>query len=119
MSAQMSTKGGSRETARAIYESMLRSSDDDHTRQLARNRLAQLQSLDEMDALRRALSAVRERAGGRCPVSWREAATLLRAARFRQDAEGSPLDPSDVPYKLVADRCDVELGERSGVLRHY
>jgi tetratricopeptide (TPR) repeat protein len=119
LAAQMSVRGGSRETARAIYETMLRTTEDEHTRGLAANRLTQLQSLDEMDALRRVLSAYRERTGGRCPASWREVAPLLRAARFRQDATGTPLDPSDVPYRLVNDRCDVELDERSTVLRNY
>jgi tetratricopeptide (TPR) repeat protein len=119
MSAQMSTKGGSRETARAIYETMLRTTDDAQTRQMALNRLAQFQSLDEMDALRRILAAYRERAGGRCPAGWHELAPALRAARFRQDAAGSPLDPGDVPYHLLADKCDVELGAESQVLRNY
>ncbi|MDT7540650.1 MAG: hypothetical protein QOE33_554 [Acidobacteriota bacterium] len=119
LAAQMSVKGGSRETARAIYETMLRTTEDEHTRQLATNRLAQLQSLDELDALRGVLSAYRERAAGRCPATWREVALTLRAARFRQDATGAPLDPSDVPYKLINDRCDVELDEHSTVLRNY
>jgi tetratricopeptide (TPR) repeat protein len=119
LAAQMSTKGGSRDTARAIYETMLRTTEDEHTRALATNRLAQLQSLDEMDALRRVLTSYRERAGGRCPASWRELAPILRAARFRQDASGAPLDPSNAPYRLVADKCDVELDEKSEVLRNY
>jgi tetratricopeptide (TPR) repeat protein len=119
MSAQMSTKGGSRETARAIYETMLRSTDDAQTKQMALNRLAQLESLDEMDALRRILTAYRERAGGRCPAGWREIAPVIRAARFRQDASGSPLDPGDVPYHFLDDKCDVELGAESKVLRNY
>jgi tetratricopeptide (TPR) repeat protein len=119
MSAQMSTKGGSRETARAIYETMLRTTDDAQTKQMALNRLAQLQSLDEMDALRRLLTAYRERAGGRCPAGWRELVPALRAARFRQDASGAPLDPGDVPYHFLADKCDVELGADSQVLRNY
>jgi tetratricopeptide (TPR) repeat protein len=119
LAAQMSVKGGSRETARAIYETMLRTTEDEHTRKLAADRLAQLQSLDEMDALRRVVSAYQERAAGRCPATWREVAPLVRAARLRQDASGAPLDPSNVPYKLVNDRCDVELGEHSTVLRNY
>jgi tetratricopeptide (TPR) repeat protein len=119
LAAQMSVKGGSRETARAIYETMLRTTEDEHTRKLAADRLAQLQSLDEMDALRRVLSTYQERAAGRCPATWREVAPTVRAARFRQDTSGAPLDPSDVPYKLVNDRCDVELDEHSTVLRHY
>jgi tetratricopeptide (TPR) repeat protein len=119
MSAQMSAKGGSRETARAIYETMLRTTDDAQMKEMALNRLAQLASLDEMDALRRLLSAERERAGGRCPAGWREIAPALRAARFRQDAAGSPLDPGDAPYRLISDKCDVELGADSRVLRNY
>ncbi|MDT7604166.1 MAG: hypothetical protein QOF61_2163 [Acidobacteriota bacterium] len=119
LAAQMSTKGGSRETARAIYETMLRSTEDEQTRQLALKRLAQLQSLDEMDALRRVLTAYRERNGGRCAASWREIAAVLRAVNFKQDAAGAPLDPTDVPYRLLSDKCDVELGEKSEVLRNY
>jgi tetratricopeptide (TPR) repeat protein len=119
ISAQMSARGASRETARAIYETMLRTTDDEHTRQLAINRLTQLQSLDETDALRRTLSAFRERAGGRCPAGWREVAPILRAAHFNQDASGAPLDPTGIPYRLNSERCDVELGEQSQVLRNY
>jgi tetratricopeptide (TPR) repeat protein len=118
MAGLMSVKGGSRETARAIYETMLRTTEDDKMRALAISRLAQIQSLDESDALRRVLSAQRERNGGRCPSSWREVASVLRAARFNQDATGAPLDPSGAPYKLLTDRCDVELDERSAVLRN-
>ncbi|MFL6230171.1 MAG: tetratricopeptide repeat protein [Pyrinomonadaceae bacterium] len=119
LAAQMSARGGSRETARAIYETMLRTTDDEHSRQLAHNRLAQLESLDELDALRRVLAAHRERNGGRCAATWREVAAALHAAGFQQDASGAPLDPSDVPYRLLSDKCDAELGEKSEVLRNY
>lgn len=118
MAAQMSAKGGSRETARAIYEVMLRTTDDEQMKLLAFRRLVQLQSLDERDALRRLLSTHRERAG-RCAADWRELSAPLRAARLKLDASGTPLDPTGVPYKLLADRCDAELGERSEVLRNY
>ncbi|HLL76647.1 MAG TPA: hypothetical protein VK421_15440 [Pyrinomonadaceae bacterium] len=118
MAAQMSAKGGSRETARAIYEVMLRTTDDEQTKLLAFRRLVQLQSLDEQDALRRLLTAHRERAG-RCASGWRELSPPLRAARLNVDASGTPFDPTGVPYKLLAERCDVELGERSEVLRNY
>ena len=118
MAAQMSAKGGSRETARAIYEVLLRTTDDEQMKLLAFRRLVQLQSLDEQDALRRLLSAQRERSG-RCPADWRELDALLRATRLKLDASGSPLDPTGVPYKLIAEKCDVELGERSEILRNY
>jgi predicted Zn-dependent protease len=119
MAAQMATKGGSRDTSRAIYETMLRTTEDDQMTRLAQRRLAQLQSLDEQDALRRLLAAHRERAGGRCATSWRELAPLLRQTRLRPDASGSPVDPSGVAYRLLPDKCDVELGEASQILRNY
>ena len=118
MAALMSTKGESRETARAIYEVMLRTTDDEQMRLLAFRRLVQLQSLDERDALRRLLAAQRERAG-RCAADWRELSAPLRASRLKADASGAPLDPTGVPYELLAEKCDVELGQRSEVLRNY
>ena len=118
MSAQMATKGGSRETSRAIYEVMFRSAEDGQMKLLAYRRLLQLKSLDEMDGLRRVLAAHRERAG-RCAADWRELAPALRAAALKTDASGSPLDPAGVPYRLLADKCDVQLGERSEILRNY
>jgi tetratricopeptide (TPR) repeat protein len=118
LAAQMSAKGGSRDTARAIYETMLRTTDDEQMRAVALRRLLQLRSLDERDALGRLLSAQRERAG-RCPRDWRELSPPLRAARFQTDAAGSPLDPSGVPYRLLADKCQADLSEQSEILRNY
>ncbi|MCA1565550.1 MAG: hypothetical protein LC803_07915 [Acidobacteria bacterium] len=120
MSAQMATKGGSRETARAIYQNMYRQTDDEQMKKLSRARLLQLQSLDEMDTLRALLEAHRARTGS-CPREWREVAPLLhqRAARFQFDASAAPLDPSGVPYVIKRDGCDVELGEKSEIIRRY
>ena len=118
MSAQMATKGGSRETARAMYLSMYRQTDDEQMKKLSLARLRQLQSLDEMDALRAMLEAHRERAGS-CPQSWREVAPLLRAARFQTDSSAAPLDPSGVPYVFKQGGCDVELGAKSEIIRKY
>ncbi|HZG51047.1 MAG TPA: hypothetical protein VEZ40_02825 [Pyrinomonadaceae bacterium] len=118
MSAQMATKGGSRETARAIYQNMYRQTDDEQMKQLSLARLLQLQSLDEMDALRALLAAHRARAA-RCARDWRELAPGLRAARFQMDSDAAPLDPSGVAYRLKADACDVELGEKSEIIRKY
>jgi tetratricopeptide (TPR) repeat protein len=119
MSAQMATRGGSRDTARAIYQSMYQQTDDEQTKELALSRLLQLQSLDEMDALRHdVLGTYRARSGG-CPQAWREVAPLLRAARFTLDPSGAPLDPSGVPYVIRQETCDVELGERSQIIRKY
>jgi tetratricopeptide (TPR) repeat protein len=120
MSAQMATKGGSRDTARAIYQNMYQQADDEQTKDLALSRLLQLQSLDEMDLLRRSvLDPQRTRTGG-CPQTWREVAPLLqRAARFPLDSYGAPLDPSGVPYVIKQETCDVELGARSEIIRQH
>lgn len=118
MSAQMATKGGSRETARAIYQNMYRQTDDEQMKKLSLARLLQLQTLDEMDALRDMLNAGRARTG-RCPLAWRELAPQLRTARFQTDATDAPLDPSGVPYVIKQNGCDVELGERSEIIRKY
>jgi tetratricopeptide (TPR) repeat protein len=118
MSAQMATKGGSRETARAIYQNMYRQTDDEQMKKLSLSRLLQLQSLDEMDALRALLATHRARTGT-CPQAWREVAPVLRAARFQMDSSAAPLDPSGVPYVFKGDGCDVELGERSEIIRKY
>ncbi|HEX9919523.1 MAG TPA: hypothetical protein VGA87_10165 [Pyrinomonadaceae bacterium] len=120
MSAQMATKGGSRETARAIYQNMYRQTDDEQMKKLSLARLLQLQTLDEMDTLRALLDTHRARTGV-CPREWRAVAPLLRqrAARFQFDASAAPLDPSGVPYVIRQDNCEVELGEKSEIIRKY
>jgi tetratricopeptide (TPR) repeat protein len=118
MSAQMATKGGSRETARAIYQNMYQQADDEEMKKLSLARLLQLQSLDEMDALRALLATHRARTG-MCPQTWREVAPALRAARFQMDSSAAPLDPSGVPYVIKQDGCQVELGEKSEIIRKY
>lgn len=112
MAAQMESGGGGRATARDIYRRMFDEAQDEQIRALAARRLLQLESLDQRDAIRAALSDFKTRAA-RCPSSWREAAPLLRAAGMRLDSRGAPLDPTGVPY--VLDSCDVKLDERSEI----
>jgi hypothetical protein len=52
---------------------------------------------------------------GRCLVSWKEIVSSLRTAGLRVNASGAPLDPKNVPYRLVKDGCDVDLDEHSEV----
>ena len=114
MAAQMSAQGGSRAVAREMYKRMYEGAADEQVRTLAVTRLAQLESLEERDRIRQALSDFRDRAG-RCPADWREVAPQLRAVRLRLDAAGAPLDPSDARYVLDAAACDVSLGPDSKV----
>ena len=118
MAALMSTKGGSRDAARAIYREMFETTEDGQMKELAYNRLLQLRSLDERDALTRLLEVYRSRLD-RCPESWRELAGFLNAAGVPTDAGGAPLDPSGAPYALRAGKCEIDLSERSQILRKY
>jgi tetratricopeptide (TPR) repeat protein len=114
MAAQMNAQGGSRAVAREMYRRMYEGAADEQVRTLAVVRLAQLESLEERDRIRQALSEFRNRAG-RCPAEWREVAPLLRAAKLGLNASGAPLDPSDVPYVLDPATCDVNLGPDSKI----
>jgi tetratricopeptide (TPR) repeat protein len=112
MAARMTAEGGSRSTAREMYGRMYEQSDDAQIKQMVERRLMQLDSLDERDAIRKALVIYQTHAG-RCASSWKDVTALLRAAGLRLDQMGAPLDPSDTPYLLVNQGCDVELSGHS------
>jgi tetratricopeptide (TPR) repeat protein len=121
MVAQMRSQGGSRETARAIYEQLRREADDDRTREIAELRLLELDSLDERDAVRNILTAFAAQ-NKRCPASWSEIFPQLRSVKlprgreFRVDRENNLVDPTGAPYRLTKDRCDIGIdAERSKI----
>jgi hypothetical protein len=116
MKARMATEGGSRELARDIYTRMYEEPGDSSVNDMARQRLMQLDSLDERDAIRRVLSLFQSKAH-RCPSSWREIQPVLRSLRLRSDPDGAPLDPSGKPYVLVNANCDVGLDPKSEIIR--
>ena len=114
MAASMKTEGSSRDTARKIYRQMLSDSDDENVRVTAERRLALIDSLDEQDAIDKALADFRER-NGRCVTTFNEILPALRAVRlpegrdFRIDKQNRIVDPSDAPYLLDKDNCRVKL----------
>ncbi len=116
MTAQMKNQGGSRETARAIYEQMLREAPDAPTRDNAQAYLLKLDSLDERDAMQPALTEFQKR-NNRCAANWGEMFPLLRNLKtargkpLRFDAATfAPVDPSNAPYLLQNDgRCNVAV----------
>jgi tetratricopeptide (TPR) repeat protein len=116
MSARLKAEGGSRATAREIYRRLYEESDDKQIKEMAIRRLMQVASLDERDVIRKALNEYAARKGS-CAASWQDLGQLLRAAGLRLDASGAPLDPSDTPYVLVKQGCDVDTGARSLVPR--
>jgi tetratricopeptide (TPR) repeat protein len=114
MAAQMKAQGGSRQVAREMYRRMYEEATDEQVRALSLRRLAQIDSLDERDGIRRALADFQARAS-RCPASWREVAPALRALGLKLAADAAPLDPTGFPYVLDDAACDVRLDERSQV----
>ena len=105
MAAQMKTQGGSRDTARAMYNEMFAGASDEQTRELAALRLLRLDSLDEIDAIDAALNIFQKQTG-RCANSWGEVANRLAGMRLpsgralSQDRSGTPVDPTGIAYLI-------------------
>ena len=119
MSARLKADAGSRDAAREMYQRLGETSDDKTVKEMVVAQLMRLDSLDEREVIRHLLrySEMYSR-DNRCPTSWRQIGDELRREGLWLDpATGTPLDPSGVPYRLIVDRCDVELGEGSKVAR--
>jgi len=121
MSGAMRTEGGSRATAREIFRQMYDGTDDPAVKITAERRLAQLNSLDERDAMDAVLAEFRTRTG-RCPASLKEIMPLLIKVRlpagneFRLDPAGNLADPTGAPYILEADECRTTVdAKRTGL----
>lgn len=114
MAAKMKSEGGSRETARVIYRQMLEEAADQQTRETLSLRLAELDSLDELDAIRLALRDFQEKSG-RCARSWSDIFPLLQNIKlpagrdFSVDQSDNIVDPTGAPYVLDKDKCDARL----------
>lgn len=109
MAARMRGEGGSREAAREMYRHLYETTSDQGIRAMVLNQTKRLDSLDERDAIRRVLNDFKAK-NGRCALSWREVIEPMRAARLRIDVRTvEPLDPSDTPYQLIKNGCDVGL----------
>lgn len=114
MAASMKNNGGSRDTARAIFQEMLSTTDDEQVRLTANRRLAELDSLDEREAIDKALNDLKQ-ANGRCATSLFEIWPVLQKVDlpagndFEVDAAGRLLDPTGAPYVLDRDNCRVVL----------
>ncbi|MBK8466861.1 MAG: hypothetical protein IPL32_13610 [Chloracidobacterium sp.] len=121
MAASMKTKGGSRETARAIYRHMLEGAEDEQTRITAERRLKEIDSFDERDAVDRILAEFKERSG-RCANNLAEIFPMLATIKlpsgkdFRINKANQLVDPTDAPYILDKNSCVITLDiERTGL----
>jgi len=114
MAAAMKTQGGTRETARAIYQQMLAGSDDEQVRITAERHLAQIDSLDEREAIDRVLGEFKERSG-RCAANFGEILSILMGVKlpgnreFRVDRANRLVDPTGAPYILDETECKAVL----------
>src|ERR1051325_6532582 len=107
--ARMKAEGGSRDAAREMYRHLYDSSSDEAVKHMVQKQLMRLDSLDERETIRRVLQEYATR-NGRCVLSWREVIPGLRAAHLKIDqATSAPLDPSETPYELIKNGCDVDL----------
>jgi hypothetical protein len=117
ISARMKAEGGAPDAAREMYQRLAEASSDEAVKEMVSKQLMRLDSIDQRATIHRLLSEYAS-SFGRCASSWREITVALRAARLRIDvATGAPLDPSDVPYQLIKNGCEVDLGETSKVPR--
>jgi hypothetical protein len=114
----MERRGDDPHVALAMYTRMYEQAQDEQVKQWALERLMELRSFGERDAIRRVLSAFVD-AEGRCPRAWSEVDAPLQTAGLAVHPEGPPLDPSGAPYLLVVSPagCDVTLHPSSTVPR--
>jgi tetratricopeptide (TPR) repeat protein len=116
MSARMKAEGGAGAAAREMYVHLSEASDDPTVKEMVAKQLMRLDSVEERERIRRVLSDYATRSG-RCATSWKEINVALRAAGLRMNAAGAPIDPKDLPYRLVKSGCEVDLDEHSEVPR--
>ncbi len=114
MAAKMKSDGGNRETARAIYRQIFDEAQDEQAKENARLRLLGLDSLDEREAIQKALDDFKAK-NNRCVGSWREITPSLQTVKlpngrdFRIDYSNNLIDPTDAPYVLDKEKCVVNL----------
>jgi hypothetical protein len=112
----MNIKGGSREAARAVYSTYL-TSDDQNVRAQAIDRLKQLRSLDDVDAINAVLARYKEQTGS-CPTDIRVLASRFRAVNLTvAEVELVPVDPDGFAYAYDPASCKAELASYSSVPR--
>jgi hypothetical protein len=98
--------GGDRAGARRLWQELYASAEVDWMRRAAEYRLAQLQALDDIDALTARVAEVARRTG-RQPQAWQD---LIAAGALRR----VPTDPAGVAYALESSGR-VTLGDGSGL----
>ena len=123
MAAMMRSEGGSRETARKIFEQMLADNDDPSVATTARLRLFELDWLDERDAINDTLAKFKA-TNGRCPNDLREIMTQIKKIDLPGDNDfqindaGQLTDASGAPYLIDQTTCEVKLDAAKTAIAH-
>jgi hypothetical protein len=95
LAATMLVKGGDRETSRLLWRQLFETADNAYARQAARTKLMQLQAIEDIERLQKAIDGFAARRGS-AVRGWND---LLAAGALR----AIPRDPADVPYGLTVD----------------
>ncbi len=95
MAAVTLASGGNRQSSRQMWQSIAQTATVEYQRNHAHRALAQLDALDQIDALRPVVERF-SRETGTSPRDWQ---TLARAGVLR----GTPVDPAGVPYRILPD----------------
>jgi tetratricopeptide (TPR) repeat protein len=111
----MLMKGGSRDAARAVYRAYL-TNDDANIRRQAIDRLKQVRSLDDLDAINSLLSLYRQTTGA-CPNDLRVLTPKLRAMNLSIEDDGYPIDPDGFAYEYDQASCKARLNHWTTVSR--
>ncbi|MER3632837.1 MAG: hypothetical protein C4325_12385 [Blastocatellia bacterium] len=120
MAAAMKSRGGERETARAIYSTLYENSPDAQTRENARLRVLEIDANQQLEAINERLAKAREQSGS-CPVLGAAVNSLFRSIRLpannpiRIDAAGEIVDPSGTPYRFDTVRCRLAISPASKI----
>lgn len=118
MAAKMKNEGGNRETARQIYQQMYDDAQDLQTKENAKLKLLQLNSLDEREEIQKVLTQFKT-SNGRCVNGWQEIFPLLQNVKlpnnrdFRINNRSQLVDPTDSPYLLDKKNCKIELDKEN------
>jgi hypothetical protein len=107
LAATTLAQGGHRSASRTLFTAIAESGESEWMRKDAQRRLRQLDTMDEMDELRRIVGVYRAR-GGPTPVTWN---AMVRAGYLRT----IPTDADGFVYTLGPWSGDVSLGEGSSL----
>lgn len=120
MAALMKSRGGDRETARQMYQSMFDQADSDSIREPVGLRLLEIDSLDERDAMNAVLDETVKN-DGKCPARLSEIIPKLRAVKLPRNRDFSIndtnqlVDPAGFPYRFDQQKCRADLAYDSRI----